>query len=109
MIAVSEASPGTGNVASLRNAKANPKRYVRNVSEALKELMRLGLVEKAVLPSSSATAHLYKATEFALTPAGREWAELCRDDRRAAYDALLRMLLRAHPQFGGYLELSAAA
>jgi len=105
MIVVSEASPGTGNVASLRNAKANPKRYVRNVSEALKELMRLGLVEKAVLPSSSATAHMYKATEFALTPAGREWAELCGADRRAAYDALLRMLLNAHPQFGGYLDV----
>jgi hypothetical protein len=105
MIAVSEASPGTGNVASLRNAKANPKRYVRNVSEALKELMRLGLVEKAVLPSSAATAHLYKSTEFALTPAGREWAELCRSDRRAAYDTLLRMLLQAHPQFGGYLAV----
>jgi hypothetical protein len=105
MIAVSEASPGTGNVASLRNAKANPKRYARNVSEALKELMRLGLVEKAVLPASAATAHLYKSTEFALTPGGTEWAELCRTDRRAAYDSLLRMLFRFHPQFGGYLEI----
>ena len=105
MIAVSEESPGTGNVASLRNATANPKRYVRNVSEALKELMRLGLVEKAVLPASAATAHMYKWTEFALTPAGTEWAELCKTDRRAAYDSLFRMLLRFHPQFGGYLEI----
>jgi hypothetical protein len=105
MIAISEASPGTGNVASLRNAKANPKRYVRNVSEALKELMKLGLVEKAVLPSSAATAHLYKSTEFALTANGRHWAEMCRTDRRGAYDALTGLLLRTHPQFRGYLEV----
>lgn len=106
MVEISELSPGTGNVASLRNAKANSRRYVRNVSEALKELMRLGLIEKAVLPSSAATAHLYRSTEFALTPSGGAWAKLCRSDRRSAYDQLLRMLLDAHPQFRGYLDVA---
>jgi hypothetical protein len=107
MINLSEASLGTGNTAVLRNAHENPRRYVRNVSEALKELMKLGLLEKATLPSSADSAHLYRRTTFALTTAGRAWAELCRTDRRAAYDELTSRLIATHPQFLGYIRLVA--
>lgn len=105
MVAISQASGGTGNIASLQTAESNPKRYVRNVSEALKELMRLGLLHKAVLPSSAATANLYTSTRFVLTDLGVAWAELLGQDRRVAYDQLINRLLLAHPQFGGFLRV----
>lgn len=104
MIAVGEASPGTGNIATFRNAISNPKRYVRNVTEALSEHMRLGLVEKATLPSSASSAHAYRSTTFALTVEGQVWVQQLRTDRRDAYDALCTGLLKHHPQFGGFLQ-----
>src|SRR5205807_1711701 len=45
MATLGETTPGTGNTAVHRNAVANPKRYVNNATEALKELMKLGLME----------------------------------------------------------------
>ena len=51
MAALGEMSTGTGNTALHQNASVNPKRYVHNVTEALKELMKLGLLERAILPS----------------------------------------------------------
>ena len=48
MAALGEMSTGTGNTALHQNASVNPKRYVRNVTEALKELMKLGLLERAI-------------------------------------------------------------
>jgi hypothetical protein len=108
MIQVGEASPGTGNVASYRTAKTNPKRYVRNVSESLKELMRLGMVEQATLPSKASTAVAYKSTTYALTGEGKAWVELLHSDRRAAYDHLCELLLMHHPQVAGYLKALGA-
>ncbi len=108
MIAVGEASPGTGNVAAYRTAKQNPRRYVLNVAEGLKELMRLGLLQKATLPASASSAHAYKNTTFAVTDAGSDWIRLLREDRRAAYDHLCALLLDLHPQFGGFLRVIGA-
>ena len=103
MLRISQASPGTGNTAAYRNAKENSKRYVNNASEALKELMRLGLVHKATLPASASSADAYRGTTFALTAPGQEWVDLLTDDRPQGYDALCDTLLGHHPQFKSFL------
>ena len=104
MLTISLASPGTGNTAAYRNAKENPTRYVSNVSESLKELMRLGLVHKATLPSSSTSAHSHKLTTYSLTVEGDRWVKLLQKDRHRGYDVLCETLLRHHPQFSGFLQ-----
>lgn len=104
MIAMRENAPGTGNIATFRLAQDDPKRYVSNVSEALKELMRLGLVLRATLPASASAARSYRNATFALSPKGERWASMLREDPRMAYDQLLSMLWHAHPQFVAYLR-----
>lgn len=104
MITMRENSPATGNIATFRLAKDDTKRYVSNTSEALKELMKLGLVLRAALPASGRAARSYHNTTFALSPEGKRWAEMLRDDPKAAYNQLLSMLWRSHPQFVGYLK-----
>ena len=107
MLAIGVASPGTGNTAAYRNAKEDPTRYVSNVSEALKELMRLGLVHKATLPSTSASAHAHSSTTYSLTDKGSGWVKFLREDRRHGYDVLCRTLMQHHPQFAGFFALGA--
>ena len=97
-------SDATGNTAPFRIAKDDPGRYVSNVSEALKELMRLGLVDKATVPSSARAARNYAATTFAPTSEGVAWAQLLQDDLRSAYDHLLHLLWNTHPQFVAFLK-----
>ena len=75
-----------------------------NVSEALKELMRLGLVEKETVPSSARAARNYTAKTFAPTSEGLEWAQLLQDDVRGAYDHLLHLLWNMHPQLADFLR-----
>ena len=104
MIELRRNNAGTGNIATFRLAKDDPKRYVRNATESLKELMRLGLVTPATLPSSARAARTYKNTTFGLTAAGQGWAALLEDDLRGAYDELLGMLWKTHPQFEGFLR-----
>ena len=104
MIELRRNNAGTGNIATFRLAKDDPKRYVRNATESLKELMRLGLVTPATLPSSARAARTYKNTTFGLTEAGQGWAALLEDDLRGAYDELLGMLWKTHPQFEGFLR-----
>jgi hypothetical protein len=105
MVRVSEANPGTGNTALYTPAIENPKRYVRNVSESLKELMRLGLVHQANLPATASSAHVFRDMRYALTESGKEWSELLRTRPAAAYDHLTDLLAQAHPQFVGFLRL----
>ena len=97
-------SDATGNTAPFRTAKNDPGRYVSNVSEALKELMRLGLVEKSMVPSSARAARNYATTTFAPTSEGVVWAQLLQDDLRSAYDHLLHLLWNTHPQFAAFLK-----
>jgi hypothetical protein len=108
MVSIGDASPGAATPGLYRSALANPKRYVLNVTEALKELMRLGLVAKATLPSSASSAHAYRATTFALTTVGDAWVHELRNDRRQAYDRLCGFLLEHHPQFQGFLRIVGA-
>ena len=104
MIELRRSDARTGHVATFRLAQDDPKRYVRNTTESLKELMRLGLVASATLPSSTRAARSYVNTTFSLTEAGRNWTSLLRTDLKAAYDDLLRMLWQTHPQFEGFLR-----
>ena len=104
MIELRRNNAGTGNIATFRLAQDDPKRYVRNATESLKELMRLGLVNPATLPSSARAARTYKNTTFGLTAAGQGWAAFLEDDLRGAYDELLGMLWKTHPQFEGFLR-----
>ena len=105
MIEMRESSPATGNTALFRTARGDPKRYVSNVSASLKELMLLGLVEKATVPSSARAALNYASATFAASDKGRKWAELLRDDLRKAYDQLFDMLWHAHPQFKAFFRV----
>ena len=104
MIGMRENSAATGNTALFSVAKDDPGRYVSNVSEALKELMRLGLVEKEAVPSSARAARNYAARTFAPTSEGLEWAQLLQDDVRGAYDHLLHLLWNTHPQLADFLR-----
>lgn len=104
MIALRQSQPGTGNTATFQLAQQNPKRYVRNATESLKELMRLGLVGSAMLPSSARAAGAYENSTFDLTEAGQAWARILEQDLRRAYDELLGMLWKTHPQFKGFLR-----
>ena len=104
MIELRRNQPGTGNTATFQLAQQDPKRYVRNAAESLKELMRLGLVLPATLPSSARAAREYTNSTFRLTEAGQRWASILEEDLRYAYDELLQMLWQTHPQFGGFLR-----
>ena len=108
MIELRRSQAGTGNTAMFQLAQQDPKRYVRNAAESLKELMRLGLVVPATLPSSARAARGYKNSTFALTQAGLGWVRILEEDLRHAYDELLRMLWKTHPQFGGFLRAISA-
>lgn len=88
--------------------RSDTKKYVHNTVDVLKELMRLGWVEKHILPSGPNSAYAHADSVFALTPAGERWAALVADDRRAAYNTLTGVLLSTHPQFEGFLRLLGA-
>ena len=105
MVAKRENAPSTGNTALFRTARDDPKRYVSNVSAALKELMQLGLVEPATVPSSARSALNYVATTFNTSPKGKAWADLLRNDARSAYEELLGMLWHSHPQLASFLRV----
>ena len=104
MIELRRNQPGTGNTATFQLAQQDPKRYVRNATESLKELMRLELVVPATLPSSARAARAYKNSTFDLTEAGQGWAHILGENLRRAYDELLGMLWKTHPQFEGFLR-----
>jgi hypothetical protein len=101
-----EASPGDPpDPAEYRAWRGDEKKYVRNVTDALKELMRLKFVENAILPSSGESAYAHKEATYRVTPAGQRWVGLLVSDRRAAYDDLVPQLVRAHPGFAGFLSV----
>ena len=75
MVALREESDASGNTARFRIAKDSPHRYVSNVSQALKELMLLGLIEPDTVPSSARAAQNY-ATTVPFQPPKRGWLGL---------------------------------
>jgi hypothetical protein len=108
MAAAGALSQGSGNTAARRNASTNPTRYVLNVTEALKELMKLGLLAKATLPSTAKSAHGHRLARYQLTDAGEAWVAALATSRRAGYDQLTMLLLDTHPQFKGFLSAVGA-
>ena len=88
--------------------RADPTKYVHNTVDVLKELMRLGWVERHILPSGPASAYAHSESTFTMTPAGAAWTELAGQDRRSAYNSLLGALVDAHPQFERFLRVVGA-
>jgi hypothetical protein len=105
MQAIREGDSTSGNTAKFQLERPGRYAYADNVSDALKELMRAGLVEAAKLPSGTTTIRHYEGTTFAPTEAGREFANAARADWRAARDRLLGLLIDVHPQIAAYLDL----
>jgi hypothetical protein len=107
--AVRQATPGDPpDPTHYRRWRGDEKKYVRNVTDALKELMRLGFIDNAMLPSSGKSAYAHKNVTYQTTSAGREWVALLETDRRAAYDDLLPRLVLAHPGFTCFLSTVGA-
>lgn len=103
---IRQASPGDPpDPADYRAWRGDEKKYVRNVTDALKELMRLEFIETAILPSSGKSAYAHKEAKYRATLAGRRWVSLLASDRRAAYDDLIPQLVRAHPGFSSFLSV----
>lgn len=88
--------------------QADPTKHVHNTVDVLKELMRLGWLNRHILPSGPGSAYLHANATFELTEAGREWAALAAEDRRAAYNVLIGVLVDTHPQFEGFLRAVGA-
>lgn len=88
--------------------QADPTKHVHNAVDVLKELMRLGWLERHILPSGPKSAYLHADATFELTEAGKAWAALVAGDRRAAYNALVGILVDTHPQFEAFLKVVGA-
>lgn len=88
--------------------RSDGTKYVHNTVDVLKELMRLGWLERHVLPSGPSSAYLHADATFELTDTGRAWAQGLGEDRRAAYNNLLGSLIEAHPQLEGFLRVVGA-
>ncbi len=84
--------------------RSDPKRHVHNTVDVLKELMRLGWVEPAVLPSGPSSAYLHTNSKFDLTPDGERWTALAGTSQVQAYNELTAALVQSHPQFQGFLQ-----
>lgn len=105
MAAERERTQPSGNHAALRLARHDEHRYMNNATDALAELMRLGFVQPAQLPTTRKAAPIYAPRTFRLTPEGHLWVELIQADERRAYDELLRALWVTHSQLAGVLRL----
>jgi hypothetical protein len=68
-----------------------------NVRDALRELMRLGLVEKAALPSRADQLDAHRNRTFVLTDAGRQFLKLEQRDAWEFRDRFAQAMLLAHP------------
>ncbi|MFD4789317.1 hypothetical protein ACFWN1_20120 [Streptomyces sp. NPDC058459] len=99
---------GSFNGAKWAALRADHRRYVHNTVDVLKELMRLGWVERHVLPSSPRSAYAHAQVVFELTPQGRAWTDLVAHDTRVGYNVLFGELLNKHPQFEGFLRVVGA-
>jgi hypothetical protein len=103
--ATQQAAPGDPpDPANYRAWLADEKKFVRNVTDALKELMRLGFVESAILPSSGKSAYAHQNVVYSPTVEGQEWVQLLNTDRRRAYDELVPQLVWNHPGFSCFLS-----
>src|SRR5262245_13409417 len=96
-------STQSGNHAILQMARHVPHRYFNNTAEALAELMRLGIVERASVPSTKQAVAAYQQHRYRLTSMGEYWVLQLNSAKITAYETLFKPLWRNHPQFAGYL------
>ena len=99
---------GSFDDAKWERRRRDPREHVSNAVEVLKETMRLGWVERRILPSGPDSSYLHSEQRFALLPPGRDWADLVLRDRPAAYNVLAGVLVEAHPQLEGFLKALGA-
>ncbi|OKJ74191.1 hypothetical protein [Streptomyces sp. CB02460] len=99
---------GSFDSAKWHRRRIDSTTYVHNTVDVLKELMRLGWVERHVLPSTPRSAYAHADVTYEVTPSGLAWTDLIQRNRLDGYNALVGALLRAHPQFDGYLRLVGA-
>jgi hypothetical protein len=78
-------------------AKSPEAMFWSNVRDALRELMRLGLVEKAALPSRADQLDAHRSRTFSLTAAGGRFLELEQRDAWEFRDRFAQAMLLAHP------------
>ncbi|MFN2503680.1 MAG: hypothetical protein ABR540_05515 [Acidimicrobiales bacterium] len=88
--------------------RSNSTKHVHNAVDVLKELMRLGWLQRHILPSGPQSAYLHAEETYDLTDAGKAWAALVAEDRVKAYNALVGILIDAHPQFAWFLKVVGA-
>jgi hypothetical protein len=78
-------------------ATAPEAMFWSNVRDSLRELMKLGLVEKAALPSTTNQLDAHRSRKFLLSEAGSEFLELERRDAWEFRDRFAQAMLIAHP------------
>jgi hypothetical protein len=78
-------------------ARAREAMFWSNVRDALRELMRLGLVEKAPLPSRTDQLDAHRERTFSLTQAGIRFLDLEKRDAWEFRDRFAQAMLLAHP------------
>lgn len=78
-------------------AKAPENMFWSNVRDALRELMRLGMVEKTALPSRKGQLDAHRNNTFALTATGKTFLELEQEDPWEFRFRFAQAMLLAHP------------
>ena len=80
-----------------QRSRACESMFWSNVRDALRELMRLGLVEKAALPSRMGQLDAHRNRVFSLTSAGEAFLEIERRDAWEFRDRFAQAMFFAHP------------
>jgi hypothetical protein len=78
-------------------ARALEAMFWSNVRDSLRELMKLGLVEKTALPSRTNQLDAHRSRKFLLTEAGNKFLELERRDAWEFRDRFAQAMFIAHP------------
>jgi hypothetical protein len=89
-------------------ATASKEMFWSNVRDSLRELMKLGLVERAALPSRTNQLDAHRGRTFLLTEAGTKFLELERRDAWEFRDRFAQAMLIAHPYLREFYRLLGA-
>jgi hypothetical protein len=83
--------------------------YWAPTAEVLLEAMRLGFAERQPVPSARRYLEAHRDRTYGLSAAGRQVADLAKDDVAAFCDRLATAIYRAHPFFRALVESLHAA
>lgn len=87
------------------SVRAPETMFWSNVRDALRELMRLGLVERAALPSRAGQLDAHRNRTFIVTDAGRKFLEIEQRDPWEFRYRFAQAMLLAHPYLRELLRL----